>query len=410
MTQILPTSPQYDYITSNDLFPAMVAGFGAGKTEAAIARAIIGKLKYPALNRGFYEPTYDLVRMIAFPRFEETLTGLGLPYKLYKSPLNYIEIENAGKIFFRSMDVPSRIIGYEHADADVDELDTLKVDDAADVWRRIQSRNRQNKPDGMPNTIGVTTTPEGFKFVYQSWKKSPKDGYTIIQAPTNSNPYLPEGYIQSLVDSYPEQLINAYVRGEFVNLQSGTVYSHFDREIHCTDVEWDGKEPVHIGLDFNVANMSAIIFVLRKGKAYAVDEIIGGYDTPSVIETIRERFPKCQVNIYPDASGKNRNAQGASVSSIALLQAARFNVLAKSKNPFVKDRVLSMNMSFRKGIQFVNLKKCPTYAENLEQQIWNKAGEPDKTQGNDHTNDGAGYFIHYKYAVVKPLTQTKGLI
>jgi len=130
MPQILPTKPQYDYITAKDPFPALVAGFGAGKTEAAIKRSIIGKLQYPTCNRGFYEPTYDLIRMIAFPRFEEALTELGIPYRLYKSPLNYISIEGKGNIFFRSMDNPGRIIGYEHADADIDELDTLKIDDA----------------------------------------------------------------------------------------------------------------------------------------------------------------------------------------------------------------------------------------------------------------------------------------
>ena len=51
------------------------------------------------------------------------------------------------------------IIGYEHADADIDELD-IKRDDAAYVWRQVMARNRQAK-NGL-NTVGVTTTPEGF--------------------------------------------------------------------------------------------------------------------------------------------------------------------------------------------------------------------------------------------------------
>ena len=28
----------------------------------------------------------------------------------------------------------------------------------------------QKKPDGMTNTVGVGTTPEGFRFVYQQWE------------------------------------------------------------------------------------------------------------------------------------------------------------------------------------------------------------------------------------------------
>jgi phage terminase large subunit len=228
-----PTRPQYQYITTQSPFPALVAGFGAGKTEAAVLRSIAGVLMNPNTNRGFYEPTYDLIRMIAWPRFEDLLTQLNVPYKLQKSPLNMISVEGYGNIIFRSMDNPNRIIGYEHADADIDELDTLKKYDAAYVWRQVLARNRQKK-NGQ-NTIGVTTTPEGFKFVYETWKQSPKNGYEIIQAPTASNPYLPDGYIDSLKDIYPSQLLDAYLEGKFVNLTSGTVYSSYNRVAHRSE-------------------------------------------------------------------------------------------------------------------------------------------------------------------------------
>ena len=104
MAQIEPTAPQYDYITAKDRFPAFVAGFGAGKTEAAILRCIFGIISNKGTNRGFYEPTYDLIRMIAWPRFESLLSDLEIPYKLQKSPLNQIHIEGYGAIVFRSME------------------------------------------------------------------------------------------------------------------------------------------------------------------------------------------------------------------------------------------------------------------------------------------------------------------
>ena len=92
MARLTPTSPQFKYITSTAKFPALVAGFGAGKTEAAVQRSIIGKLNNPETNRGFYEPTYDLIRMIAWPRFEAVLTALQIPYTLQKSPINCIDL------------------------------------------------------------------------------------------------------------------------------------------------------------------------------------------------------------------------------------------------------------------------------------------------------------------------------
>lgn len=408
MAQVEPSCPQYDYMMAGEQFPAMVAGFGAGKTEAAVLRSIMGKLAYPTLNRGFYEPTYDLVRMIAWPRFEELLTRLNVPYKLMKSPLNYISLEGRGNIFFRSMDTPGRIIGYEHADADVDELDTLKAPEAAEVWRRILSRNRQKKPDGKPNTIGVTTTPEGFRFVYQTWKREPRPGYRIIQAPTESNPHLPDGYVDSLRAIYPEALLQAYLMGEFVNLTSGTVYHTFDRELNnCATVEAKGEQ-LHVGMDFNVQNMSAVIHVMRDGDPHAVAELTGVFDTPAMIDLLKEKYPAHKMTVYPDASGKGRKTVDASTNDLALLRQAGFRVEVDNANPGVRDRVLAMTGMFcnAKGERRykVNVRRCPDYTSCLEQQAYDKHGAPDKTQGLDHAPDAAGYFIHRKYPIVKPST------
>lgn len=383
----------------------MVAGFGSGKTEAAVNRAIIGKLRHPEVNRGFYEPTYDLIRMIAFPRFEETLTNLDIPYKLYKTPLNKLDIAGFGTIYFRSMDTPSRIIGYEHGDADVDELDTLKRDDAADVWRRILSRNRQKKKDGSPNTIGVTTTPEGFRFVYETWAKDPQDGYKIIQAATHSNPHLPEGYVDSLRQIYPENLLSAYLEGHFVNLTSGTVYNSYNREKNRSKETVKDKEPIYVGMDFNVTNMSAVIYV-RRGKIWhAVAELKGIYDTPAMIDTLKEKYPNHSITVYPDASGKSRKTVDASISDLALLRQANLAVRAKESNPRVKDRIMAANSAFDHGLVMVNDDACPEYARCLEQLAYDKNGEPDKTQNLDHLPDAGTYPIAYEMPIRRPVAK-----
>jgi phage terminase large subunit len=408
MAQIKPTKPQYDYIMSNSKFPALVAGFGAGKTEAAVKRAIVGKLMHPEVNRGFYEPTYDLIRMIAFPRFEEALEDMKIPYRLYKSPLNYIDFgEGMGKIFFRSMDSPGRIIGYEHGDADVDELDTLKLDDAADVWRRILSRNRQRKADKSPNTIGVTTTPEGFRFVYQTWGKDIREGYELIRASTLSNPYLPAEYVDNLRAIYPPQLLEAYLEGMFVNLTSGTVYNGYDRTHNRSDETINPKEPLYIGMDFNVTNMSAVVYVQRGEEWHAVEELKGIYDTPAMIEIIQEKYKEHNITVYPDASGKNRKSVNASTSDIALLKHAGFRVKAKESNPFVKDRVMAANAAFSYKRVLVNDNACPEFANCLEQLAYDKNNEPDKGSNLDHLPDAGSYMIAYEMPVRKPVANIK---
>ena len=408
------TKPQFALIWSTARYPAMVAGFGAGKTEALVKRGLRLKFNYPMCNIAYYLPTYDLVNTIAIPRFQDALAAYGLvegeDYKVVKSPTTYIEIFGGGKIIFRTMDRPARIVGYEVADSLVDELDTLKEKDAAEVWRRIISRNRQKKPDGSDNTIAVGTTPEGFKFVYSRWKKNPPtDEYVIIKASTYSNARnLPENYIDDLKADYPDNLIMAYLEGEFVNLTSGSVYPNYDRKDNASLEKVLPGESLHIGMDFNVGKMAAVVFVSRQHpdrtiNPHAVAEIMGVLDTPAMIRAIKARFPNHAIFIYPDATGGSRKTQEASTTDLALLQQAGFNVIANTSNPAVKDRVLAMNIMLHgssRGKLYVNEVACPLFAEALEKQAYNDKGEPDKTTGLDHPNDAGGYFISTRFPVV----------
>lgn len=402
MLEVALTGPQDDFVFAEEQFPAMVAGYGAGKSHAGIWRALRLKLQYRHQNVAYYLPTYDLVARMLYPRISEQLEQLKIPYKVNKND-NVIDLEGCGLVIARTMDSPEKIVAYEVADSIADELDTLKIDKARDVWNRIIARNRQKKPDGSLNTVGVATTPEGFRFVYERWKKNPVEGCRLIKASTYSNAMnLPVGYIDSLKANYPSNLLAAYLDGEFVNLTAGSVYAEFDRALNACSTVIATSEPLHIGLDFNVGKMSAVVFVLRDGDPHAVDEITGVLDTPAMIAAIKARYVGHAIFIYPDASGNSRKSNNASESDIALLRAARFTVLVAPSNPAVKDRVLAMNQMIhsegRRRLR-VNVDRCPSLVEGLEKQAYDKNGEPDKTGGLDHVNDAAGYMVFYRYPV-----------
>tara|TARA_R110000772_G_scaffold268452_1_gene395593 strand:+ start:28932 stop:30221 length:1290 start_codon:yes stop_codon:yes gene_type:complete len=408
LSVIEPTIPQDEFIFSEAPFPAFVAGFGAGKTEALILRSLIGKIINPTTNRAFYEPTYDLMRVIAWPRFEEILDTNAIPYKLFRSPHNILNIEGAGKIIFRSMDIPQRIIGYEVADSDADELDTLGKKDATEVWGRMISRNRQKKPDGSINTIGVATTPEGFGHVHKLWGNGSKnmDGYELIQAPTYSNPHLPAGYIENLRAIYPKNLIEAYIEGRFVNLASGTVYSSYNRLVHRCTAKVRPREQLRIGMDFNVNKQVAIVYVVRNKKWLAVDEFTDMLDTPSTIDAINAKYGAHGIICYPDASGSSRKSVDASISDIMLLREAGYSVRAPKANGRVRNRVMSTNAAYDNGLLYINDEACPVLAACQEQQTYNDKGDPDKKNGVDHANDAGTYPIVYEMPIVKPVIIT----
>ena len=379
-------------------------GFGFGKTFTICVALIMDMIRNPTANYLWLSPTYILLRDIFYSTISEILTNIGLKYKINRQE-NIVYVQGHGHIYCRTMDRPEMIIGVSVFKIFMDELDVLPTDKALHVYKKASARLRQ-VIDGKKNQTYVASTPEGFKAGYQLFKKNPMQDSALIQGSTYENEHnLPPDYIDDLKSQYPDQLIQAYLHGEFVNLTSGTVYPTFDRKECDTHYVAKPKEPVHIGMDFNVYNMAAIVHVIREGVPYAVAELTNIRDTPAMIEAIREEYAGRSVMVYPDATGKNASSKGASLSDIGLLKGAGFIVKAKKSNPMVKDRVQSMNRAFENQAYFINTEKCPVLTESLEQQVYDKNGQPDKSTGLDHCLDAAGYFIHYNWPIVKPVAR-----
>src|SRR6056297_75909 len=405
--QLKVTQPQSDFLQMEKRYRLFCAGYGAGKSEAMVQAAVMDAATSPGALIGCYQPSYDLIKLITAERITEKLTELGVRFKYNKQDnMVYTSTKQWGDFVFRSLDNPSRIVGYETYTAHVDEIDTLPAAHAEEAWNKIIARNRQ-RPKGMNdpfNQASAYTTPEGFKFAHWRWVQNKTDDYGIVTAPSYSNPYLPEGYIASLRESYPEALADAYIEGRFVNLTSGTVYSSFDRG-RCNSKEQIAQgERLYVGMDFNVGKMAAVINVRRGEELHAVSEVVDAYDTPAVISHLQERYEGHTICVYPDASGTSRKTVNASQSDIALLQQAGLSVRAPKRNPAVKDRIISANTGFEQGLIKVNSKTCPEFTRCLEQQAYDKNGEPDKTSGHDHMNDAGTYVIAYEMPVRKPVS------
>lgn len=417
------TRPQARFLQLPQKFRAYVGGFGSGKTWVGCTGICEGIWKHPKINQGYFAPSYPQIRDIFYPTIEEVATGMGLTIDINQGNKEVHFYEGStyrGTTICRSMDAPESIVGFKIGNALIDELDVMKTEKARLAWRKIIARMRYQK-DGLRNGIDVATTPEGFRFVYEQFYKQPLEKpelqslYGLIQASTYENAkFLPADYISSLRSSYPEQLIAAYLNGNFVNLTSGSVYPDFSRASNHTDETIREAEELHIGLDFNVYNCTAAVGVIRDGKPRVLSELVKMRDTPHVITTIQEKFAGHKINIYPDASGNSNKTVNATESDILLLRRAGFTVHVPNKNPFVKERVMAVNALIcnSEGIRtlLVNTRLAPTVTECLEQQVYDQNGEPDKTEGKDHAPDALGYFLHFRWPIIKPNMQKLKLI
>lgn len=422
--EIALTKGQVDFLMSDALFPGYFAGYASGKSHIMGCCTVLDMHHSSKALVGVYEPTYDLVKQIAYPRVEQWLIEFGVRYKVnQQDKAIYTSNSGVGDALFRSLENIDALIGYETYRTHVDEFDTLTTANAEKAFNKILGRNRQSPADvpreyrrwcdetqqwECSNVFRVYSTPEGFKFCYKMWHPEQQNArnnpeFKLYRGRTQDNPTLTRAYIENLKKVYPQKLLEAYMNGVFVNLESGTVYYNFCRKKHDTDRVIKPNDVLHIGIDFNVNKTCGVVHVEDGNVTSAVAEVTNQYDTSALINTIKARWPNHRVIAYPDSSGSHRNAANASSSSIALLNLAGFEIRAKRKNPLVKDRVTSFVKLIEDNRYYVNTKNCPEYTRCLEQQAYNDKGDPDKDSGVDHLPDGGGYYVSYKYPVRKPI-------
>jgi hypothetical protein len=374
------------------------AGYGAGKTRALCAKAVM----MAAANQGFIgavmEPTGPLIRDIWQNDFDNFLDQYNIPHTFRASPLPEYTLHFAGgdtKILCRSFENWSRIIGLNLAWVLADEIDTVAPSIANRAFPKILGRLRA----GNVRQFAAASTPEGFRWMWNTFGSDEAKARTdrhLIRMRTIDNPHLPPDFIKRLEANYDPSLLRAYLDGEFVNLTTGQVYDRFNREKHViAELPDFSEEALRIGVDFNVGNMSAVIAVRLNNKLLVVDEVSGAHDTDALAQEIVRRYPGRRMYAYPDASGGNRSTN-ATQTDIQILESYGMGNQSPRANPPVRDRVASVQALLENGKGQVRLQvaaSCKRTIECLELQSYTEKGEPDKDAGFDHMNDALGYLV-----------------
>jgi phage terminase large subunit len=405
---------QRQFCTDNEhKFLALIGGYGSGKSRALAAKAVMKCILNPGLEGGILSPTLGLAKDVLVPAIDEVLTQLELQYQYTASPQPIYRVRVKGKtsrISIRSFENTKRLVGSNWAWAGIDEIDTVEPKLARRGLQKVIGRCRIGT--GVAQ-IFMVSTPEGYRLMWEFFERDAYDEHgnmksdrRIIRAKSTDNPFLDASFLDSMRNQYSPELLKAYMEGQFCNLEQLTVYSAFDRELnHCDDVV-EPFDALHIGMDFNIGQMAAIVHVLRDNKPRAVEEHLGILDTPTMVKVLQAHYGTREIYIYPDASGKNRDTGDASTTDLSLLRDAGFRIITGASNPPVKDRINAMNAAFLNANgdrrYLVNTLKCPKYTDALEQQAWVN-GLPDKSNNIDHPLDAAGYFIFNQIPVNKPV-------
>ena len=395
-------------------YVAVLSGYGGGKTYLLARKGFYHAfLNAIPTKKGcalaLYEPVDEMIEKLLVPELDEILEASGLKYTFRASaPRKYVIDFPHGRatIYLNSFENWRRIVGGNYCFAGVDEIDTVQRRILDLSWKKLVGRVRV----GNFNQIFCTTTPEGFNFAYDffgSPEVADKSDRKLIRLSTLENPFTTDDYIRSLYENYPENLIEAYVHGNFVNLNTKTAYHAFNRHQNDSQETVQPNDRLYIGQDFNVGKMASVVLV-KRGKTYhAVDELWGLHDTSHVIHELKQRYPNHRKELYPDVSGNQRHTS-ASQTDLDLFIQAGFQIIKGSVNPSIRDRVNCFNTAFKNGLGethlFVNTKLCPNLTRCLEQQALGSDGKPEKKNDLDHLPEAASYCVYW----VLPVTGASG--
>jgi len=226
----------------------------------------------------------------------------------------------------------------------------------------------------------------------------------MIRVKTTDNIFLPEDFIETLYDTYPDHLVKAYIEGEFVNMTSGSVFPYFDRVKNHADVKIGPEDKeIWLGGDFNSGGCATLKAVMQDGKLYIFGEQVTK-DTFETRDELKARHPNTKMFGCFDATG-TKTTSNSSQSDLDILSEAGVTLVMGQSNPHINDSLLSVNNAFIHQNVFVDVNRCPKLTSAIEQHAFDpKTGKPDKFMGAatiDDFTDALRYLIWVTFPVTK---------
>ena len=387
------TIPQTEIFTDTARFRTVVAGRRFGKTFLStleILRAAIGGKNR---NVWYIAPTYGAAKEIAWDMLMHTIPDEYIQ-KTNESALN-IKLINCTNITLKGAEKPNNLRGRA--------LDFVVLDEFADMrpetWSEVIRASLSDR-NGGALFIG---TPKGRNHFYDLWARAMDgaEGWNSFQYTTLDGGNVPPEEIEQAMLDLDERTFNQEYCAEFVTY-SGLIYYAFSREESVKRINnTDGT--LHIGMDFNLDPMSAVICIRNGNTLQAIDEIVMyGSNTDEMVAEINERYPDRHIVIYPDPASRQRKTSAGGRTDLSILQNAGFSVKAKKVHALVRDRINAVNSrlltSNGERHLFVD-PKCRQTIKSLERQTYKEGTSQPNKDGFDHMNDALGYLVEYMFPI-----------
>jgi hypothetical protein len=329
-----------------------------------------------------------------------------------------MELHNGTQILWRSADKPDRLRG--------PSLGWFWLDEAAQMkeltFEIMIGRLRRH-----PGRGWVTTTPNGFDWLWRVWIKENENNpdYFLVRAASWENVFLPPGYVESLQQKYSGGFARQEIEGEFCEWGRHSVYEFLrarNVEHGLREKHYRADRPLCLMCDFNYLIKPWGVGQIVDGQPMIFDEVVVRMGTvDDAVQEFRNKYPDhgAELQIFGDASGRSHNPQTVRTDYSVMMEgfrgyAAPIRLMVPAKNPPVKDRINNTNRILRGEDGIGPLKidaDCEFFIEDFMQTQWHPNGRDimkvtdpeDPESERSHATDGAGYWLYRLFPFVRPM-------
>jgi len=396
----MPLSPaQQTIVESPQRFKVVVAGRRFGKTHLSI-RELCYHARIPDREIWYVAPTYRQAKMITWKKLRKKLLELKWAQKINETELSIL-LKNGSTISLKGADNYDSLRGIG--------LDYLVIDEFADIdpeaWYETLRPTLADKQGGAL-FIG---TPKGLNWAHDLYTQAldyPEEWASFQYTTIEGGNVAPEE-IEAARRSLDERTFRQEFMASFETF-SGRVFYAFDRKYNLRVWEDAIPQELHIGCDFNLDPITAVVAIKLGTTLQVIDEIkIFGSNTDELVDEIKTRFPQKTIIVYPDPAGAARKTSAGGRTDHTILRAAGFTVKSPHGHNAVRDGINAVNAKLRSSAGITSLyidPKCKYVIECLEKQTYKEGTSiPDKDSGFDHMNDALRYMTDYLFPIRQPI-------
>ena len=387
------SEPQREVINNDSRFRVLITGRRFGKTYLAINE--LAKFASKSNKKVWYvAPTYRQAKQICWTELKDRLIEHRWVKNINHSDLTII-LKNNSKITLRGADNEQSLRGVG--------LDFLVMDEFADIHKQAWYEVLRPTLSDKKGHALFCGSPRGFgNWSYELFKQGETNNeWSSFKYTTLEGGQVGAEEIEQAKQDLDIRTFQQEYEATFVNY-SGMIYYNFNRQKNIIDTYKRDSPILHIGLDFNVDPMTAVVCIIERDLIIVIDEIqIYSSNTQEMCEEIHNRYQNKKIVVYPDPSARQRKTSAGGLTDLSILKNAGFDVRCRSTAPLVRDRINAVNAKLKnvngKNNLFI-LKSCKIVIKSIERQIYKEGTHiPDKDSGYDHMNDALGYLVEFNF-------------